>query len=180
MPLPEPVRVPPSRLTAEEFRALAAGRRAPSPRRRNLPRLAASGMPQLDSYRLVLPFLPPSVNKLFTTIRDPETGTIRRALTSNARKVRRLIRAMVGATLDPDALYELHIQVYLSAWTKTGKVRRVDLTNRVKFLEDSVCEALGIDDSRIFRVLLEKHDSAQERTVLALRAINDIPDREAA
>lgn len=181
MPAPEPVRTPPSRITAEEFRALASGRRADTPRRSNLPRLVpARQVAHLDSYRLNLPFLPPSVNKLFTTIRDPETGIIRRALTSHARKVRKLIRAMVSATLDPACLYELRIQVYLSAWTKAGKVRRVDLTNRVKFLEDCACEALGIDDSSIFRVLLEKHDSEQERTVLELRAINDIPEREAA
>jgi Holliday junction resolvase RusA-like endonuclease len=45
----------------------------------------------------------------------------------------------------------------------------VDLTNRVKFLEDCVCGALGIDDSRIFRVVLDKLDAEQEQTVIEIK-----------
>lgn len=179
MPAPEPERTRPARLTAAEYRALAGGRRQghkAAVSRRPWARQAVSDKP----FRLALPFLPPSVNKLFSTVRDPETGIIKRVLTQNARRIRRLILAMVGDTLDPAQLYEMRIDIYLSAWTKSGKVRRVDLTNRVKFLEDCVCSALGIDDSHVFRVVLEKHDAETERTVLQLRVMQQDTDSEAA
>ncbi len=178
MPAPEPVRTPPNRLTAAEYRAMVAGRRQAHGKaiaRRPWPRRARA-----EPFRLALPFLPPSINKLFTTVRDPETGTIRRVLTQNARRVRKLIQTMIGDTLDPARLYELQIDVYLSAWTRTGKVRRVDLTNRVKFLEDCVCDALGIDDSHVFRVVLQKHDAPEERTVVQVREIDAEQQRKAA
>lgn len=130
---------------------------------------------------MVLPFLPPSVNKLFHTVRDERTGVTKRVLTAEARKIRRLVVAMTSAQLDPNALYELRLAVFLKAFTRDGEVRRVDLSNRVKFIEDCVCLALGIDDSRIFRVVLEKHDAESDRTVIELHPYAQ-PDtgREAA
>jgi Holliday junction resolvase RusA-like endonuclease len=174
----EPLSTPPARMSADEFRALAAARHSSKPAPRRQTRVAA---PRKDMwarvggsvgpYRLALPFLPPSVNQLFSSVRCPETGTIKRVLTRKARRVRKLIVAMISGSLDASRLYELRIDVYLSAWTKTGRVRKVDLTNRVKFLEDCVCTALGIDDSHVFRVVLQKHDSEQERTVLEIREL---------
>lgn len=169
MAAPQPERTPPLRISAEQYRALAHGRRqaAAKPASR---KQWSRGVAQAP-VRIALPFLPPSVNKLFTTVRDPASGVIKRVLTSNARRIRKLICAMVSAELDPTRVYELRIDIYLNAWTRAGKVRRVDLTNRVKFLEDCVCTALGIDDSHVFRVIMEKHDADQERTVVNIRAI---------
>jgi Holliday junction resolvase RusA-like endonuclease len=178
MPAPEQ-RLPPARITAEQFRALVAGRSHGGKPQVSRRPWARNNAPQ-QTFRIALPFLPPSVNKLFTTVRDPRTGIIKRVLTQNARRVRRLINTMIGDTLDPTRLYELRIDVYLSAWTKGGNVRRVDLTNRVKFLEDCVCGALGIDDSHVFRVVLEKHDAPDERTVLCIREIGAGENRKAA
>jgi Holliday junction resolvase RusA-like endonuclease len=178
MAAPEPVRTPPTRLTAAEYRALGTGRRQGA--RGQVPRRSWVRKTCAQPFRLALPFLPPSVNKLFTTVRDPDTGVIKRVLTQNARRVRRLIQAMIGDTLDPSRLYELRIDVYLRAWTKSGKVRRVDLSNRVKFLEDCVCGALGIDDSHVFRIVLEKHDSDSERTVMHIREIETGRGEQAA
>ncbi len=178
MAAPEPVRTPPTRITAAEYRALGNGRRQGA--RGHVPRRSWVRKVSAEPFRLTLPFLPPSVNKLFTTVRDPQSGIIKRVLTQNARRVRRLIQAMIGDTLDPTRVYELRIDVYLRAWTKSGKVRRVDLSNRVKFLEDCVCGALGIDDSHVFRIVLEKHDSESERTVIHIRDIESGRGEKAA
>jgi len=158
----------PTRMTAEEFRAYSAGRRAePKPRRRRAAPANGSAV-QSHPFRLTLPFLPPSVNQLFTTVRDPDTGTVKRVLTSNARRVRRLIQAMISTLMDPALTYEMRVDIHLRTHTRNGNVRKIDLTNRVKFLEDCVCEALGIDDSHVFRVVLQKHDSIDESTVITL------------
>lgn len=168
MPDAEPKHTRPQRITATEFHALA-GRRSP-PGKARRPRRPARDYPEHQPpFRLNLPFLPPSVNKLFTTVRDPESGVVKRVLTRQARKVRRLITAMVNAEYNPHRLYEMRIDVFLPAFTRKGKVRRVDLTNRVKFLEDCICEAIGIDDSHIFRTVLNKHDSTDESTTVEIR-----------
>ena len=170
----------PTRISAADFSALAGRHspRKPSAQRRNWTARIEKGPQQ--PFRLRLPFLPPSVNNLFSTVRDPETGVIKRVLTQKARKIRRLISALIDRQMDPNAQYELHIDIHLSCFTKKGNVRKVDLTNRVKFIEDCVCGALGIDDSHIFRVVLTKHDSESELTVVEIREREPNTDREAA
>jgi Holliday junction resolvase RusA-like endonuclease len=169
----------PSRISAAEFQAMQ-GRQ--SPRRPLVNHRAWTTKVEKDNqpFKLRLPFLPPSVNKLFTTVRDPATGVIKRVLTSKARKIRRLVAALINRTLDPSKLYELHIAFHLPCFTKKGAVRKVDLSNRIKFIEDCVCEALGIDDSHVFRIVLTKHHSESEMTCLEVRERETLSDQEAA
>ncbi len=177
----DPVRSRPTRISAAEFRALAGARKQqPKTQTRRRTWQAKPQAKPIPEFKLRLPFLPPSVNKLFTTVRDPETGIIKRVLTTQARRIRRLIAAMIRGSLDPSRVYELHIDLYLSAFTAKQGVRRVDLTNRVKFLEDCVCDALGIDDSSIFRVVLNKHDSTTEETVVLITELKRNTNRDAA
>lgn len=176
----DPLRSRPTRISAADYRALVGARKQPpKPRtRRNwLPKAAEA---PTREFKLRLPFLPPSVNKLFSTVRDPQTGITKRVLTTQARRIRRLIGAMIRGSLDPKRLYELHVDVYLSAFTRKQDVRRVDLTNRIKFLEDCVCEALGIDDSAIFRVVMNKHDSDTEETAVRICELKRESGRDAA
>ncbi len=173
----------PSRMTAAEYRGLAlaaapalrGGRRsgarghsAFSPSQS--PSILGAGRADYSElpFRVSLPFLPPSVNKLFATVTDDRTGLARRVLTRHARRIRKLIQALARGRLRRDRLYELHIVVRLKAFTSKGLVRQVDLTNRVKFLEDCVCGALGIDDRQVFRVVLDKVHSDIEQTELTI------------
>ncbi|MBE7492399.1 MAG: RusA family crossover junction endodeoxyribonuclease [Planctomycetes bacterium] len=162
----------PARISASDFRALLAGRKA-VPRARAAHRAFKASPRGAGAAPLcfVLPFLPPSVNRLFATVRDRATGALRRVLTAEARRIRRLILALVQGNADPDRLYELRIDVHLRAFCADGSVRRVDLTNRVKFLEDCLCGALGIDDSRIFRVVLNKVHADEEQTRIELHTL---------
>ncbi|MCB9933441.1 MAG: RusA family crossover junction endodeoxyribonuclease [Planctomycetes bacterium] len=176
----EQSRTRPTRISAADFQALA-GRQ--SPRKPRVQHRTWTARPEKGSqqpFHLRLPFLPPSVNKLFTTVRDPQSGVIKRVLTQKARKIRRLIVALVDRQLNPHALYELHIDIYLPCFTGKGAVRKLDLSNRVKFIEDCVCTALGIDDSHIFHVVLTKHDSESELTVLEIRERDHQVERDAA
>ncbi|MCC6572914.1 MAG: RusA family crossover junction endodeoxyribonuclease [Planctomycetes bacterium] len=175
------VRQLPPRMSAAEFRTLALGRRA-QPKRDEMKLLRRYVAPEVGGVEsplpltISLPFLPPSVNKLFATIFDDKTGVTRRVLTSQARRIRRLIFTLVRGKLRRDRLYELQVEVFLRAYTKSGSVRQVDLTNRIKFLEDCVCAALGIDDRQIFRVILNKTHATSEQTRVVIdhyRAAND-------
>jgi Holliday junction resolvase RusA-like endonuclease len=175
----EPNRHRPTRITPADLKALT-GRTAPRKPRMNHRRWTSKVATRPEPFKLTLPFLPPSVNKLFTTVRDPESGVIKRVLTQKARRIRRLITAMISTELNPNCLYELQVDVHMPCFTKKGDVRKADLTNRVKFLEDCVCTALGIDDSRVFRVVLTKHDSETEMTVVRIDEYLDQAGREAA
>lgn len=169
MAKPDTNRTRPPRISAAEFQSLN-GRKSPrKPARKQHRWTGALPKGPQKPFRLKLPFLPPSVNKLFTTVRDPKTGVIKRTLTQKARRIRRLVTALIDAELHPGRIYELHLDFHFSAYTRKGTVRRIDLTNRVKFIEDCVCEALGIDDSHIFRVVMNKHDADEELTVVEIR-----------
>ncbi len=157
-------------ISVEEFRSLATGRRA------RVPRLSIqANPPAVESelpLRITLPFLPPSVNKLFATVRD-ERGTLIRVLTAHARRMRKLIGAMVRGRLVVGRLYELHVDIFLAAFTRDGSVRQVDVSNRIKFLEDCLCQALGIDDRQFFKVVLTKHHAEAEQTTICINRYSE-------
>jgi Holliday junction resolvase RusA-like endonuclease len=138
------------------------------------------GKPRELPIEIILPFAPPSVNSLFATVTDERTGRPKRVLSSAARNARRAISAFVYGYLSRDEIYELHITVELPVLTKEGKLakgRRVDLTNRVKFLEDCVSKCLGIDDALFFRVILDKVHAEHERTIVRILKYRNRPER---
>lgn len=181
------------RLSVEEYRALM-GRTSTGPKgkRPNTKRnrfktiaqvkqqAATGGDAKISTLPLVfnLPFLPPSVNALFHSVTDRETGRLKRVLTTKARKTRDAISHFVKGVLADGALYELHITIEMSLVTKAGNIRKVDVTNRVKFLEDCIASCLGIDDSQFFRVVLNKLHADHERTVV--KVLPYTPQKNAA
>ena len=47
--------------------------------------------------------------------------------------------------------------LYSSEWFfKNGSLKRIDLTNITKVVEDAICKALGVDDSLFYKSELEK------------------------
>lgn len=41
-------------------------------------------------------------------------------------------------------------------YTKDGRPKKFDITNRIKALDDCICDAIGIDDRHIFQSYSEK------------------------
>lgn len=56
-------------------------------------------------------------------------------------------------------------------WKKNGGVKRIDASNFVKLLQDSVTTALGIDDSNLWATSVEKAALPKGRTVESCIAI---------
>ena len=112
-----------------------------------------------------VPFLPPSSNNIY--VQHP-TGK-GRVLSSKARTFK--IRAMQtlqteGKTalkiLERNVPYELRLDIFFEQVenkqsTKGNRYKKIDLSNRVKLIEDTVSEAIGLDDCHNFRQVLMKH-----------------------
>lgn len=119
-------------------------------------------MPELKVW---VPLLPPSSNTIY--IAHPKGKG--RILSSQARTFK--IKAMRTiqqegrvAFLDfkPNVPYELRISVFFDQIeyvksSKGSRYKRIDLSNQIKLIEDTVAEATGIGDEHNFRLILDKH-----------------------
>ena len=60
------------------------------------------------------------------------------------------------------------VEVHENWFTKKGEVKRMDISNREKFLIDSVFDALGIDDKYIFENKMLKVQDEKEFAVIKI------------
>lgn len=115
--------------------------------------------------RVWIPLLPPSSNNVY--IRHPKGKG--RILSHEARtfkiKAMRRIQEEGGVAflkLPQNVPYRLHLVVFFEqievAKSSVGaRYKKIDLSNMVKLIEDTLAEAVGLDDSHNFQVFLEKH-----------------------
>jgi hypothetical protein len=124
----------------------------------------------MSDLRVWIPFLPPSSNKIYEPVWVQGKPRGKR-LTQEARKFK--IRAMKviqkegrGALLNlkEDVPYVLTIAVFFEKIYNKGwpgkaerRYKKVDTTNRVKLIEDTAADGVGVDDRHNFRIILEKH-----------------------
>jgi hypothetical protein len=108
--------------------------------------------------------MPPSVNHAYATVRG------RRVLSAEGRAYKKQVREMFEhlATYKMPVWFQLSIRLFVPLHYKNGPVRRFDASNRIKLLEDAVCEGAGIDDCRIRRVVAEKTNADREYAIVAL------------
>lgn len=118
---------------------------------------------------VIYPELPPSSNKIYFQ------GT---RLTRHAREYGERFAHYMAIKhgheiidIDPKKLYAVHLRFFFESlvnagWTERDRkgqrkakspYKKIDLTNRVKLLEDCLRDAIGVDDSQTFAVSLEKH-----------------------
>lgn len=98
--------------------------------------------------------LPPTTNKLWHTVEID--GQKRRVLSKDARAYKRKIKLLIHGRVPDDRVFTLTLTVCMDLYTKKGKIRQLDATNRCKILEDAIADSLGYDDSRNFNVVLQK------------------------
>jgi Holliday junction resolvase RusA-like endonuclease len=127
--------------------------------------------------KLEIPSIPPSVNHAYYT--NPWGG---RSLSNEGRKYKRETVARIVqsyptalAKIRKNAPYFIYIRFYFETvenkgWPKKTETRykSIDVTNRVKLLEDALKDACGIDDSQHMMVLEEKRQGVPERTEVFL------------
>lgn len=136
---------------------------------------------------LCLDVLPPSINKAYESIqaRKGKRVITLRKLSEEGANFKRCVAAKIARLAGDPGMAQvfkelseetpLELQVVLgfpclqnAGWPKKAATRykRVDLSNRIKILEDAVFEALGIDDSRVFQLTVNKIESGKEETTV--------------
>lgn len=115
--------------------------------------------------QITIPSLPPTTNHAFI-----QRGRFR-VLAPEARKWKEQVEAQVAAlNLEaPMGLLMVSIRFYSARWMcKNGSVRKTDVANREKLLIDAVFKTLGIDDSNIFLLSLEKVTGPEDVTEMTI------------
>jgi len=93
--------------------------------------------------------VPPSTNTAYATVHG------RRVLTREGREYKASVTARIARWPKPRWL-TMSITITMPLMFKNGTVRQFDASNRIKLLEDAVCEGLGIDDRWVRRLVVEK------------------------
>lgn len=123
-------------------------------------------------FKVTLPTLPISVNAAYAT----DWNTKRRFLTKKGGEFKKLVKAYAAiaigsARFDKTKFYHLRIDFFMPLHFKNGNVRKWDVTNHVKALEDALVSVLGIDDCCFKSVWSEKHNiehGKEERTEVVI------------
>lgn len=119
--------------------------------------------------KIKIPYKTPSVNKLYFVWNG------RKILTSPARKLKGEIKDLVKKHRDAsyvDKILKITVEVHENWWYKNGKVKRSDVSNREKFLIDSVFEGLGLEDKWIFDHNMKKIQNDKEFSLIKIEKID--------
>lgn len=143
----------------------------------------ASTCPQPEASFVLTCALPPSTNKLYQRIRNGGVILTKEARTFRERLHQKVIDELPSLSNFPvtaETLYRFDTILFFESlenqgWHKTytkgknkGKrkaatrYKKIDVDNRVKFLQDSVMASLGADDSQVFVGYQEKHEDPGE------------------
>jgi hypothetical protein len=125
------------------------------------------------NFTVTIPFKTPSINHLYGS------RGFRRFLTKEATQLKKQIIDIVGGfksngsiTLFPaNTPIKLKVQIFEDWFYKNGEVAKKDISNREKFLIDSIFEALNLDDKYIFEHTLIKRQielDQQEKSIVEL------------
>ena len=124
--------------------------------------------------KIVIPFKTPTINHLYG-----QQG-VRKFLKPEAKKLREDIFNICMCSLEEKAYKDIcdcnlsvHVKVHEDWFCKNGNVKRKDVSNREKFLIDSVFNALGIDDKMIFKHTMEKIQSESEKSEITIERYNE-------
>lgn len=146
--------------------------------------------------------MPPSVNEQYIKTRQRFGQKAGIALSEKARNYRNHVKAVVAQNTqialgqfpagDPSVMYQIQVEVYFTSLENKGwnqfisrgqhkgerksstRFVNVDDDNRVKFLRDSLCDAIGIpDDRQIFKTMICKKERENPATHVILSVITD-------
>jgi len=121
--------------------------------------------------KIKIPFKTPSINHLHG---HNNFGAF--YLKPEAKKLREEIKEIIINTAFPlfaqeETPLKVTTEIHENWYTKKGLVKRVDVSNREKFLTDSVFDAIGIDDKFIFEHIMKKIQSDEEFAIITIEEI---------
>lgn len=126
--------------------------------------------------RLEVSELPPSVNRMFTV----RNG--RKVLSTEARRYKNKVKLeltkqlLTYKPLGHNTPIDLYIDfvfhdMHNKGFPKTAKTKfkKKDVSNKIKILEDVLCEVLDIDDSQVVRLEVHKWQGKKDKVLLRVR-----------
>jgi Holliday junction resolvase RusA-like endonuclease len=122
---------------------------------------------------IVIPFKTPTINHLYGF------RGFHKFITKEAIEIKAKIAEEVKAVMKEQYIWtgkvtpklDIQIAIYENWLTKKGEVARKDISNREKFLMDSIFETLGIDDRFIFKHTMIKIQSEVEKAVVTIEVL---------
>lgn len=129
---------------------------------------------------LVFPFVPPSANAIYVG------GRARRFLSSKGRAFKTEVRAQSVEQLVTQDLSWINLEtrihvsyeftflaqeLFSKGWPKEAKNphKKLDVSNRIKAMEDAIFAALGVDDSQVFSFSATKIAGPTHRTAIRIQ-----------
>jgi hypothetical protein len=118
--------------------------------------------------QIIIPFKTPSVNHLYYHFRNAKI------LTKEARELQKQIKEICPKECYiKERLLKVVVEIYEDWYFKNGNVAKKDVSNREKFLIDSVFSALDLDDKFIFEQSLKKIQSeTEEKAVITIEVLD--------
>ena len=124
--------------------------------------------------KITIPIKTPSVNHIYFTWKN------RRILTKEARSLKEDIQVFLDEQVDysdflnfKEKELRVTVDVYENWYTKKGTVARKDVSNREKWLIDTVFKILGLNDKFIFNHKMNKVQSTTEKTIINIEIIGE-------
>lgn len=127
---------------------------------------------------IVIPFLPPTSNKIYVTIwkqkrivKSKEAEAFKNRFSSEV--VPKYLPWISRMSNSPDTVYNVVTFFYFDQWdilnkgwfqtpkTAASRYKKMDTGNRLKLIHDCLAEAIGVDDSHFFGLTAEKRSAQQ-------------------
>lgn len=117
--------------------------------------------------KITIPWKTPSINHLYG-----QHG-VRKYLKPEAKRLREEIKKIVNKKIGQEERPEptklsVSVKIYENWLCKNGTVKRKDISNREKFLVDSIFDSIGIDDKLIYKHTMEKIQSETEEKAVVV------------
>ena len=115
--------------------------------------------------KLIIPFKTPTINHLYW-----HRGNMR-IMKTEAKDLQQKIWEIVALTPKEDFFekkLKVTIEVHENWLTANGDVYKKDISNREKFLTDSIFKALGIDDKYIYELSYKKVQNSIEQAIVSI------------
>lgn len=118
-----------------------------------------------------IPFRTPTDNHLYY-----HKGNFR-IIKKEARELRDKITSITSTIKHnlKDKELRVHVWVHEQWYCKNGNMAKKDIANKEKFLMDSVCRGLGLEDKWIVSHSMYKVDSSEEYSIITIEEIT--PDK---
>lgn len=126
------------------------------------------------SFEIKIPFKTPTINHLYW-----HRGNMK-IMTTEAKKLKEKIKEIVLKDIslfipNLNAGLKVEVEVHENWLTKEGAVKKKDISNREKFLIDSVFDALNIDDKYIFEHSMKKiQDEKEEFAIVKISQMENV------